>query len=187
MSTATPTEADQELSRSLRLRGARILTVFALLWVAAAAASGLPDAAAWAARSAALVVTAVLLVVASRSTTGVVERVRHLTPGWNRLVGAVNLAQFAVLSLVVVLCLGLGRPELVVPAAAVVVGLHFVPLAPAFDQPEYRWTAAGVCAAGVLGLVVLATGAGPEVSRVVVGSLAALSLWATALRLLRRP
>jgi hypothetical protein len=62
-----------------------------------------------------------------------------------------------------------------------VVGVHFVPLARLFDQPEYRVTAAGLVGGGVLGLAALALGAGPETSRVLVGSVAAVTLWATSL------
>ncbi|HET7414552.1 MAG TPA: hypothetical protein VFI97_02505 [Arthrobacter sp.] len=68
-----------------------------------------------------------------------------------------------------------------------IVGLHFFPLARLFDQPQYLWTAAGGCAAGIAGLLVLLAGDGLEASRAVVGLGAAATLWLTAVRLTLRP
>jgi len=38
----------------------------------------------------------------------------------------------------------MGHPELILPAIAVIVGLHFIPLARLFDFPLYYWTEAAM-------------------------------------------
>ncbi|WP_219417444.1 hypothetical protein [Pseudonocardia nigra] len=84
--------ARQDLSRSLRRRGAVILALFALLW-GMVAASGLPTGAGWALRIGTGAAAAGALLVTSRSE-GPPERARRLPEGWHRRVGVVNLAQF---------------------------------------------------------------------------------------------
>lgn len=76
--------------------------------------------------------------------------------------------------------------ELVPPVVCLIVGLHFFPLARLFDQPQHTWTATGLCLAAGAGLVILAVGAGPEASRVVIGLVAAGTLWVTSARLALR-
>ncbi|WP_219417445.1 DUF7010 family protein [Pseudonocardia nigra] len=85
-----------------------------------------------------------------------------------------------------VVVVALRRPELAPPVVALIVGLHFFPLARLFDQPQYTWTAVGLCVAAVAGLVVLVTGPSPEVSRLAVGLGAAGTLLATAWHLALR-
>lgn len=166
-------------SRDLRRRGAVVLAVFALLW-GAVAASGLPAGAAWTVRVVAVLTSAVLVATALRSGGSRPERSRRQPEGWHRWVGIVNLGQFVVIALVVVASLAAGVPQLVPPVVCLVVGLHFFPLARLFDQPQYTWTAVGLCAAAAAGLAVLVVGPGQEVSRVVIGSVAALTLWGTS-------
>lgn len=183
-STAGSTE--QAVSRSFRQRGALVLALFAVLW-AAVAASGLPAALGWPVRIGAVVVAVAIIAATYRRRPGAVpERVRTLPRDWRRSVGIVNGAQFAVIALVVVVGLTTGVPQIVPPLVALVVGLHFLPLARLFDQPQYTFTAAGLCLAAVLGGLVLLVGPSLEVSRVVVGGVAALTLWATAVRLALR-
>lgn len=175
-------------SGSLRRRGAVVLTLFAVLW-ALVAASGLPSAAGWTVRAGALAVTGGIL-ASALSSRPLHERVRRQPPGWYRRVGLVNGIQFAVIIAVLLVCVVADAPELVAPLIALVVGLHFLPLAGLFDQPQYRWTAAGLVGAAVLALGILALGddgdvgaPAQELARVVVGGAAAATLWATAVRL----
>lgn len=168
-------------SATLRRRGAVVLGLFAVLW-GFVAASGLAEMA-WPARWASLAVTAAVLALALRPGMAADERPRAQPAGWHRRVGLVNGGQFAVIALVVVGALALDAPQVVAPAVALVVGAHFVPLAREFDQPEYRWTAAGLCAGGLAGLALLAVGAPFATVRVVVGAVAVLTLEGTALRL----
>ena len=73
----------------------------------------------------------------------------------------------------------LDHPEAIPPLVALIVAAHFLPLARLFDQPEYRWTAAGLGVAGVAGLITLFAG-GPESARAITGLMAAATLWATS-------
>jgi uncharacterized membrane protein len=154
-STAGSTE--QAVSRSFQQRGALVLALFAVLW-AAVAASGLPAALGWPVRIGAVVVAVAIIAAALRRPGAVRERVRTLPRNWRRSVGIVNGAQFAVIALVVVAGLTTGAPQIVPPLVALVVGLHFLPLARLFDQPQYTFTAAGLCLAAVLGGLVLLVG-----------------------------
>jgi hypothetical protein len=97
----------------------------------------------------------------------------------------VNVAQ-VVLILAAVIVLGrLGIREFIAPVVAVVVGLHFLPLARAFAVPLYRPTGLALVAVGVLGAVLAGLGAAVAVVLAVVGLCAALTLWGTSLRLAR--
>ena len=70
----------------------------------------------------------------------------------------------------------LDRGDLLFPAAAIIVGLHFFPLARGIPVRLYYATGAGFLAAGLGGLLV------PAAQRpMAVGASAALVLWATAL------
>ena len=182
MVTVEATEVDW--SRILRRRGALVLAPFALLW-SLVAISGLPAGSLWAARVAAAVITVatLFLVVLAPSGAGAQERVRHQPDGWHKQVGIVNLAEFAAIVLTVAIFAATGIPQLVPPIVCLIVGLHFVPLARLFDQPEYRDTAIGLVLGAVAGLAVLTLGPSQEVSRIVVGAFAACTLWATSARL----
>jgi hypothetical protein len=172
-----------DLSRALRRRGAVVVALFALLW-ALVAASGLPSGVAAPVRVVAALASgaALGLVIAGsrgRRQAPSPERVRRQPEGWHRRVGVVNLLEAVAIALTVVVCVAADVPQLVPPVVSLVVGVHFVPLARLFDQPEYRLTAAGLVGGAVLGLAGLAIG--PEASRVLVGSVAAGTLWATSL------
>jgi hypothetical protein len=177
--------APPDLSRSLWRRGVAILAFFGAAW-GMVGASGLPTVPAWGLRIAAVLLAVGALVAAGRpGPAGDVPRERRLPPRWHRTVGLVNGGQFVVIALVVAVFLALGHPELVPPVVCLVVGAHFFPLARLFDQPQYTWTAAGLCVVAAAGLLVLAT-AGPAPSRVVIGVGAAVVLlgtgWHLALR-----
>jgi hypothetical protein len=161
-------------------RGVLVLALFALAW-ALVGASGLPTGAAWALRIVAVMLVAAAIAAAYRpAAVGAVERERRLPGGWRRRVGIVNVTQFVVIALVVVVFIAAGRPEFVPPVVCLVVGVHFFPLARLFDQPQYTWTASGLCLVACAGLLVLVTGPGPAPSRVVVGIGATATLLATA-------
>ncbi|MGH3567077.1 MAG: DUF7010 family protein [Pseudonocardia sp.] len=131
-----------------------------------------------------MVISAGTILLAFRpGDAGAPERSRRQPEGWYGQVGLVNLAQFVAIAMVVLVFITVGAPALVPPFVSLIVGLHFFPLARLFDQPQYSWTAAGLCVAAFVGLVILAVGAGPEASRVGIGVLVTGTLWGTALRL----
>jgi hypothetical protein len=178
--------AEPELSRSLQRRGVLILAPIGVVW-GLVGASGLPAGPAWGLRIAAALLAVGAVVLAVRpAPAGRAPRERHLPERWWRTVGLVNAGQFVGIALVVAVCVVLGYPELVPPLVCLVVGLHFLPLARLFDQPEYTPTAVALCVVAGAGLLVLLAGPGAEPSRVVIGAGAALALLATAWRLAMR-
>ncbi|WP_175409714.1 hypothetical protein [Streptomyces sp. TRM64462] len=94
----------------------------------------------------------------------------------------INAAQWVLIAGVAVACGTLGVPELVAPLIALVVGLHFLPLAAVFAQPALRVPAALMSTVGVAGAAVALGGGSGESVRLMVGGLSALSLWGTAVR-----
>ena len=180
--------AHQDLNRRGRQRGALILALFALLW-AVAGASGMTSsgAAATVVRVAAVVMTAVAVLLAVRSgSSSTAQRPRQLPAGWYRRVGLVNVAQAVASVLAVAILIAAGAPMLIPPVVCLIVGAHFFPLARLFDQPQYWWTGASLSIVAAAGFITLAAGAGAEVSRVVVGLGAAITLWGTSLHVARR-
>lgn len=171
----------QELSRSLRRRGAIVLALFAMLW-AVVGRSGL-SAGTTVALVGALAVTALAVFAALRPAEADRERVRTQPANWHRQVGVVNLTQFVAIGVVVAVFVSLGLPSLVPPLVCLVVGAHFFPLTMLFDQPEYRILGATLSLIAAAGLVLLAIGASAETSRLVTGFGAAIALWAVSLRL----
>jgi hypothetical protein len=75
----------------------------------------------------------------------------------------------------------LGHPELLLPAMAIVVGLHFLPIAYAASFIPFYLLGAALLAAGALGFIV-APLAGGEVA----GFAAAAALWAASIMAVRR-
>jgi hypothetical protein len=173
---------EPEVSRSLRRRGALVLAGFGLMW-SMVAASGLPEADRVPARLGALVLTAAVVLLLAGPGRRAPERRRHQPVAWHRRVGRVNLIELGLIAAVVGVCVPTGVPKLVAPLVAVVVGLHFVPLAHLFDQPEYRATALGVLVGAAAGLTALVAGSSDETSRLLVGALCATTLWATSVQL----
>ncbi|TXS57555.1 hypothetical protein [Streptomyces sp. t39] len=108
-----------------------------------------------------------------------------LPPAKRRRFAQVNGVQWLLIAVVAVGCGRAGAPELIPPLIALVVGLHFVPLASAFDQPRLRLPAALLCLVGAAGLVLALTGGSAEGVRAVVGLGSAVSLWVTAVLTVR--
>ncbi|GAB3530594.1 hypothetical protein [Arthrobacter monumenti] len=186
MVSITVDTAAQEQSRIMRRRGAVILAMFAVLW-AAVGASGLTTGPAGVVRIAAIVPSAAIVLLAHRpGSAEMPERKRYQPQGWYRHVGIVNLVQAAAIAVTVLGFIAADVPQLVPPVVCLIVGLHFLPLARLFDQPQYRWTGVGLLGASVAGLLILAGGPGAEASRIVVGFAAASTLWATSFRLAMR-
>lgn len=93
----------------------------------------------------------------------------------------INALQWLLIVVIGVVCGRAGVPVLIPALVAVVVGLHFLPLAAVFEQPGLRVPAALLVAAGAAGVAVW-LGDGPDKSvRMAVGLISALALWGTAL------
>jgi hypothetical protein len=97
-------------------------------------------------------------------------------PRVGRLVGLWSTIEMVAIVVTANLLQHFHRFDLEFPVAAIIVGLHFFPLAQGIPVRLYHATGAAFVAAGVVGLVL------PAAERpLVVGTSAALILWATAL------
>ncbi|MFC9507831.1 hypothetical protein [Streptomyces sp. NPDC057002] len=191
--TSTPTSpassaTDAEclaLTRALRRRGTVVLSVFALVW-AVAAASGTgsaTDIAPLGIEVAAVLVTAVALYLAYRKDAAPSPRTVNLPANWARGVGIVNTIELVAVFAVIAASNASGRPEVIPAGIALVVGLHFFPLARLYDQWQYRWTATLLTAVAIVGFVLVAAGLTSETVRIAVGLGSAVVLWASAYHL----
>ncbi len=186
-----PSAADAECpapTRQLRRRGTVVLSVFALIW-AFAGASGTgsaTDAVPVTVEVAAVLLTAAAIHLGHRRDAAPSPRTVHLPANWARGVGIVNAAEVAAVAAVIAAAAGTGHPRVIPAAVALVVGLHFFPLARLYDQRRYRWTGALLSAVAAAGLALTATGLSDETLRLVVGLGCALVLWATAYHLALR-
>ncbi|MFF9485638.1 DUF7010 family protein [Streptomyces sp. NPDC014676] len=174
-----------ELTRKLRRRGTLVLSVFGLLW-AFAGASGTgsaTDAVPVSIEVAALVVTAAAVYLGHRKDAAPSPRTVSLPENWARGVGVVNGIEVLAVFAVIAGSNAAGRPELIPVGIALVVGLHFFPLARLYDQWQYRWTAGLMTAVAVVGAVLVVAGLSDESVLVTVGLACAAVLWASAYHL----
>ncbi|MEU5195054.1 hypothetical protein AB0G86_13510 [Streptomyces scabiei] len=135
------------------------------------------------------VVRPVLIAVGCAVAVGLMLAARRFLPasaggpfpaGRRRRFNQINGLQWLLIIAVVAVCHQVGVPVLVPPLVAVVVGLHFLPLAVVFEQPRLRVPAALLVASGVAGTTVWLADGPDENVRLVVGLASAFSLWATA-------
>ncbi|MEU1084007.1 hypothetical protein ABZ368_27910 [Streptomyces sp. NPDC005908] len=187
-SAPTPSAPDAEclaLTRQLRRRGTVVLSLFGLAW-ALAGASGTgsaTDPVPLSIEAVALVVTAVALRLGLREDARPSPRTVDLPRNWARGVGLVNGLELLAVVAVIAASNASGHPELVPVGIALVVGLHFFPLARLYDQWQYRWTAVLLTAVAVVGGVLVLAGLSAESVRVAVGLACAAVLWSCACHL----
>ncbi|MEW1691080.1 hypothetical protein ACIQOF_37640 [Streptomyces sp. NPDC091265] len=180
---STPSATDAEcaaLTRNLRRRGTLVLSVFAVIWAFAGASGLASSGAALAVEIIAVPLTAVAIVLAYRKGAAPSPRMASLPENWARAVGIVNVVEVAAVFAVIAASNAAGRPEFIPPAIALVVGLHFFPLARFYDQWQYRGTAVLLSVLAVVGFVLIAAGLSSESVRAVVGLGSAVTLWASA-------
>ncbi|MFB4422773.1 hypothetical protein C5F59_016955 [Streptomyces sp. QL37] len=180
---STPPATDAEcvaLTRTLRRRGTVVLSVFAVVWAFAGASGLASSGAALAVQIIAVPVTAAALHLAYRKGAAPSPRLVSLPANWARSVGIVNVVELAAIFGVIATSNASGHPAFVPPAIALVVGLHFVPLAHLYDQWQYKGTAVLLSAVAVLGFALIAAGLSDGSVRAVVGLGSAVTLWASA-------
>ena len=176
--------AQTQTGPNFRRQGAVIMSVFALIW-AMAGASGIDAAASyWVIGAIALAVTAGTIAFALR-TSSTRTAPRDLPPDWQRRYNIIGLIEGGAILGAILILVNLDLPGLIPVVVCLIVGIHFLPLAPTFDQPEYRWTALALCIAGAVGAALYGPVSDGTVL-VVVGIGAALILWGTALIVARR-
>jgi len=157
--------------------------VFGGIWMVLAA-SGVDGSTRAGILGVAIVVPAVLVLLATRSTRATIEAPRQLPDAWRARLGRINAAQAGSIGVVAVTCGLLGVPSLIPVLVCAVVALHFVALVPVFADKVYYWAAIGLGAASAVGALVV--GYSAAFSRITVGIGAAACLWACAFVLLRR-
>ena len=86
----------------------------------------------------------------------------------SRRFGLINGIQWGAVVAVIVALNVVGRPDFIAPAIAVIVGLHFLPLAGLFEQPVYYVTGILGCLIGVAGFLIPDLAGSSERSRAVV-------------------
>ncbi|PZS16567.1 MAG: hypothetical protein DLM57_10085 [Pseudonocardiales bacterium] len=176
----------QGLDVGVRRRGVLILAGFAIIW-AMAGSTGVSDPTSGRALFAAAVALAVVAAVPALRSRWLpaASRQRRLAEDWQRRYARVGVAEAAGIGVAVAICLGAGAPNATPDAICLVVGVHFLPLAPIFDQPQYRLTAVGLVAVAAAGLVAITT-ADAATAIAIVGFGAAAVLCATALHVAMR-
>lgn len=114
--------------------------------------------------------------VAHGTQTGVAERP---PPAVRRRFARVNAVQWLAIVLAGMGARKSGVPELVPALVSLIVGVHFLPLAPLFRQPRFRLTGALLIAVGAAGCVIGLAGGTASTVQVTVGLAVALVLWGT--------
>jgi hypothetical protein len=171
--------ASEELSRTLRRRGALILAVAGLVWVSVGTSGTTATAIGRVATPAvAIAITVAAIVLAIRSGSRPAPP-RRLPDDWLRKAGLVNLGQLVGIAVAVAVLIATGLSALVPAVVCLIFGLHFLPLARLFGQWQYRWTGLLLCLTGVAGIIVYLGGSG-RLSGSVVGIGTAVILWGTS-------
>lgn len=175
-------------ARAVRGRGVGIIvgSLFAAAWANWARILTQPSPADWRwlavaagmATTVALVAAGIALVRRARSLaagTGGADRTRM-----RRRFGLILAGEIIAFNLVAFTLFALGQPQYLAPAIAIIVGLHFFPLAPTFDAPHFRVTGTVMTLAGVIAVLSIAGGSPAGATAGTACVACALTLWATA-------
>jgi hypothetical protein len=173
----------------MRGRGTGIIVcaIFAALWAnwAGAMLSRLPATYRW---------TAILFVVAISGTllvagVAMIRRGRRLSQatgigdtaprGMRRKFMLVLVGEIVAFNIAAYLLIGHHMVQYLAPAVAIVVGLHFLPLAKIFRSPHFFATAAVMTLAGILAAAAMATGSSATAANGIADLACAITLWAT--------
>jgi len=167
--------------------GIIVCAVFAALWTnwASPMLSALPATYGWtaifvvAAISGTLLLAGVSTIRSGRRlsrTTGI----RDAAPrGMRGKFTLVLIGEVAALNVAAYLLIGHHMAQYLAPAVAVVVGLHFLPLAKIFRAPHYFVTAGVMTLAGILAAVAMANGSSATTANGIADLLCAMALWGT--------
>jgi hypothetical protein len=161
--------------------GSIIMSVFAAIWWIVgirASGHGSPLAYAVGAAAAASIVAAATRAQARREPEDADEKRRR-----DRLVAFASAGEGVAIFLVVNVLVNIGLRDYVAPAIALIVGLHFLPLAWRLPAPPYFVTAALLTVIAAAGAMIHA----PAERLLVVSTGAAAILWLTSLLALVRP
>jgi hypothetical protein len=155
--------------------GIWVLTIMAAVWGVAAVLIG--GAAAWLA-AVPVAISVGLLLWAQRQSVGTGNPVEGDHVG--RVVGIATAIECVAIFLAANVLMNLHQPTLVMPAIAIIVGLHFVPLARWIPVPLYYWTGGGLLVAGLVAVLLPA-----DDRAIITGIASALILWVSCILLVR--
>ncbi|MFC3493473.1 hypothetical protein [Glycomyces rhizosphaerae] len=175
--------APSKMSRDMRRNGVTICALFGFGWFVGGAGVLGDGAGYWIGLAVAAAVSVALIVLVPRIESGR-ERPRELPKDWQRRYGIWIGFEVVLITAAVFLLRALDLADFLPGTIAVIVGAHFIPLAPAFDEPKYRWTGYAMIAAGLAG-VAAGTG-GVVLAGAVAGFGSAATLWATGAAVLKR-
>lgn len=91
----------------------------------------------------------------------------------------VLVGEIVALNVAAYLLIGHHMVQYLAPAVAIVVGLHFLPLAKIFRSPHFFATAAVMTLAGILAVAAMATGSPATTANGITDLACAITLWAT--------
>jgi len=126
-----------------------------------------------------IAISIILLFWASRQPVGTGNPIEGDHVG--RVVGIATAVEGVAIFVIANVLINLHQDTLILPAIAVIVGLHFIPLARWIPVPLYYWTGAGLI---VIGLATCFFP--PEHRAIATGVAAALLLWASGVLLVRQ-
>ncbi|SDD50113.1 hypothetical protein [Glycomyces harbinensis] len=175
--------APDKMSRSMRHNGVMICAFFGFGWFMGGAGILGDGPGRWIGIAGSAAVS-IALVVAAFKVESARERPRELPKHWGRSYGIWILFEVVLIAAAVFLFNTLDLVDFLPGTIAVIVGAHFLPLAPAFDEPKYRWTGYAMIAAGLGG--VAGGFGGIEIGGAVAGFGSALVLWATGVAVVKR-
>jgi hypothetical protein len=136
----------------------------------------------------------VVLVVAVVITVLLARRMRELASGGNAGSAAwvrrrfllVLAAELLAVAAIALFAGATGDSLVIAPSVAIVVGLHFIPLAAIFGVPIYRVTGSALVSVGAVALVARFGGSSASATLAITGLGTATALWSTASTLLSR-
>lgn len=153
--------------------GAIIMSVFGVIWwIVGLRASGQPSLLIYGVPLAAAVAVAAAFLRGRAAEPETVESKRR-----DRLVGIASAAEGVAIFVVANVLVNVGQRDEVAPAVALIVGLHFLPLARWLPARPYYVTAVTLVALALAGFLI----ASPELRLALVSAGAACTLWVTSL------
>lgn len=175
--------APEKLSTGMRRNGVTICAFFGLGWYIGGAGVLSAGAPYWTGLALAVAISVGLVVAVPRIATKR-ERPRQLPKDWGRRYGIWVAFEVVLIIAAIAAFNALDLVDFLPGTIAAIVGAHFLPLAPAFDEPKYRWTGYAMIAAGIAGVAVSLGDA--VLGGAVAGFGSAVALWATGAAVLKR-
>jgi hypothetical protein len=167
--------------------GLVVCAIFAAMWAnwARPLLSGMPLSWTWAAVlivaavSGALLFAGASMVQQARRRSRATGAADSAARGMRRGFVLVLIGEIAALNIAAYFLIGHQMAQYLAPAVAVVIGLHFLPLAQIFRSPHFFATAIAMTLAGIVAAAAIATGSPATMAAGIAELVCAATLWAT--------